>query len=108
MRTDLARLGLEIYPGAVLASGISTDRTVGQAVRAELRSSDPFDKVAAFYRAKYPQAPAVQTQGSCGRMLTIEVSPLPDAKQVSIADNQDVGGTAIMLLHTDARADGEE
>lgn len=56
---DVARdLGIEIYPGArVLKSGAANVRIGGMhTVAADFESDDPTDKVADFYKSKFPNA----------------------------------------------------
>lgn len=93
--TDAARqLGVDLYPGAqVLKSNTANIGIAGvNAVAAELESDDPADKVADFYRTKFPDA-TVKVSGSRyeivakqkDNLVTIKIEPQDSKTHIEVA-----------------------
>ena len=93
--SDAARqLGVDLYPGAhVLKSNTANIGIAGvNAVAAELESDDPADKVADFYKTKFPDA-TVKVSGSRyeivakqkDNLVTIKIEPQGDKTHIKVA-----------------------
>lgn len=88
-------LGVEIYPGADAQKEGSSMATFGRVrtVSAAFQSSDPVEKVCAFYRSKFPNATVSSSdQNRCTivsnnppNMITINVEPGGDGSKFQIA-----------------------
>lgn len=93
---DTARnLGVDLYPGARMLKGQSANIDVGgiHSTTAQFESDDPADKVADFYKAKFPDA-AVTSQNSGHyaiiarddkNLITISIQTAGGKTQVNIA-----------------------
>lgn len=95
---DPAALGLEVYPGATAEGSGDVEGPVGHLMSINLVSTDDYAQVAEFYRAKYPDAVAEETGGEGSHVLTLEVSPAPDLRTVTVMKRKEADAVAITLL----------
>lgn len=89
-------LGIDLYPGAHVIHGSTSRMSIGgmHTVAADLESSDSADKVADFYRSKFPNAnfsslnnghySIVSTDKKT--MITINIEPRGDTTRIHIAN----------------------
>jgi len=87
-------LGVEIYPGAQVQKNGSASVSFGNmhSVAATFESSDPVDKVCAFYKSKFPNSTVTTSdQNRCTivstdqkNMITINVEPNGDSSKFQI------------------------
>jgi zinc ribbon protein len=88
-------LGVDIYPGAqTMKEGASTTNFGGmRTVAATFETSDPLDKVAAFYKAKFPNAMVTTSQSNhctivsndAKNIVTINAEGRGDKTRIQIA-----------------------
>ena len=100
-------MGIELYPGArVLQDGAASVNVGGsRTVAANFESDDPPDKVAEFYKSKFPNAKfstrednnfsIISSEGN--RIVTIHIEPEGDKTMIHIAS---VKGNAVVLGDT--------
>ncbi len=89
-------IGVDLYPGAEMQKNASASVTMGSihTVTAILMSSDPVDKVCAFYKEKFPDANVASSdQSRCSfvsndqkNMITIKVEPDGDSTKLQITN----------------------
>lgn len=95
---DPAAIGLEVFPDASVAGSGDVDGAAGHLMSINLVSTDDYAQVAEFYREKYPDAVAEETGDEGDRVLTLEVSPAPDIRTVTVMKRRDADTVAITLL----------
>jgi hypothetical protein len=88
-------LGIDIYPGAEVVKGTTSDMTMGNmhTAAADFESSDPVSAVAEFYKSKVPNANVVSSTGDHyaiistdkKNMLTINIEPKNGRTRIHIA-----------------------
>lgn len=88
-------MGVEVYPGAEVESDGAASTTVGNmhTVTANFDTSDPAEKVCAFYKSKFPNATvSTSNQNQCTivskdnkNMVTINVESSGDGTKLHIA-----------------------
>jgi flagellar basal body-associated protein FliL len=88
-------LGIEVYPGAEVVKGTTSDMTMGNmhTAAADFESSDPAGTVAEFYKSKVPNANVVSSSGDHyaivstdkKNMLTINIEPKNGRTRIHIA-----------------------
>ncbi len=88
-------LGIELYPGAEVVKGSSSNMNMGKmhTASAEFESSDPVASVAEFYKSKLPRANVISSAGdhysiiSTDKkdMLTITITPKDGKTRIQIA-----------------------
>jgi hypothetical protein len=81
-----AKLGVKIYPGATIVTSGETDEVVS----ANLRTSDPVQKVVAFYEAELGAK-------ASGDSVTYQISGPKGGKTYAIAINND-GPTNVSIM----------
>jgi hypothetical protein len=89
-------LGIDIYPGAEVQKNGASSATFGaiHTVTANFESSDPVDKVCAFYKTKFPNAMATTSdQNRCTivsneqkNIVTVNVEPSGDGSKFQITN----------------------
>jgi len=89
-------LGIDLYPGASVQKNGASSATFGSihTVTANFESSDPVDKVCAFYKSRFPNAMATTSdQNRCTivsndqkNMVTINIEPNGDASKFQITN----------------------
>jgi len=96
---DLAKIGIEVYPGAELRVGQTVDQPANSSMVPQRQTPDDCGRVAKFYRDKYP-APLTMSQsggqGSPGG-LAMAISGFPQSRSVTVSEDLAGGGTQIML-----------
>jgi len=100
---DPNKLGLPVYPGAVpsKSGSFSSQTKQGGAQVVTIETTDPFDKVYAFYKANMPAGSEKMKVSAGGQsMATFQVSSGKDSsrKGVSVVTTQ--GKTSITLIVT--------
>jgi hypothetical protein len=99
---EVARdLGVDVYPGARAIKNSGAIAAIGgmKTVTARFESDDPSDKVADFYKKKFPNANVSQSGGdhyaivqtNSDGALTISITPRNGATQINIANVQKGG-----------------
>jgi flagellar basal body-associated protein FliL len=88
-------LGIELYPGATVVKGTSSNMNMGSmhTAAAEFESSDPANSVAEFYKSKVPGANVVSSNADHysiistdkKNMLTISIEPRDGKTRIHIA-----------------------
>jgi hypothetical protein len=88
-------LGVELYPGATVVKGTSSNMNMGSmhTAAAEFESSDPANSVAEFYKSKVPGANVVSSNAdhysiistNKKNMLTISIEPRDGKTRIHIA-----------------------
>ena len=88
-------LGIDVYPGAEVVKGTTSDMTMGNmhTAAADFESSDPASAVAEFYKSKVPNANVVSSTGDHyaiistdkKNMLTINIEPKNGRTRIHIA-----------------------
>jgi len=88
-------LGIELYPGAAVVKGTSSNMNMGSmhTAAAEFESSDPASSVAEFYKSKVPGANVVSSNADHysiistdkKNMLTISIEPRDGKTRIHIA-----------------------
>jgi hypothetical protein len=96
---DLKSLGLPIYPGAQASNtGYSAQSTTGSGSVVVMSTTDPFDKVYAWYKSQMP-ASSEQTHvtSAGGSMAAFQVGKDTDKVQKMVEISEHNGTTSIML-----------
>ncbi len=88
-------LGIDVYPGAEVVKGTTSDMTMGNmhTAAADFETSDPVSTVAEFYKSKIPNANVVSSAGDHfaiistdkKNMLTINIEPKNGRTRIHIA-----------------------
>jgi flagellar basal body-associated protein FliL len=88
-------LGIDVYPGAEVVKGTTSDMNLGNmhTAAADFESSDPVSTVAEFYKSKVPNANVVSSSGDHysiistdkKNMLTINIEPKNGRTRIHIA-----------------------
>ena len=88
-------LGIELYPGADVVKGTTSDMTMGDmhTSAADFETSDPVSTVGEFYKSKVPNASVVSSAGDRytiistdkKNMLTINIEPKNGRTRIHIA-----------------------
>lgn len=86
---DLSKLGLATYPGAQQEGSSTVTADEGGHMTVVLTTADPFDKVAQFYKDKYPDVGKHEVSGPDGsQMLMMHVSEAPQVKTVMVTKDK--------------------
>jgi hypothetical protein len=87
-------IGVDIYPGAHVLKGNAANFTVGgmRTFSAEFETDDPPDKVAAFYKSKFPNPTVSSTSGGSTSIVSAE-----DRNIVTINIGAEAGKTRIQI-----------
>jgi len=94
---DASKAGIELYPGAEQKGGGDVTGDQGTVVGVTLETTDSFDKVAKFYKDKYPEASKTETSSDGSNMLLMQISQPPDAKTVTVTSDKDSGKVNIVV-----------
>ncbi len=96
-------VGVELYPGATVAKGGSANMTIGNIHTAtvQLETSDSPATVNEFYKAKFPDANVMSSQGNHysivsgdkNNVITINIEPQDGMTRISIAKVTKPGGS---------------
>jgi len=88
-------LGIDVYPGAEVVKGTTSDMTMGNmhTAAADFETGDPVSTVAEFYKSKIPNANVVSSAGDHyaiistdkKNMLTINIEPKDGRTRIHIA-----------------------
>lgn len=95
---DPAKIAMALYPGAVQRAGAEVSAARGKIISMTLATEASFEKVAAFYKAKYPKAKMRSAANEAQKTLTLEVNPAPALKTVTIVSKQGESMTLITLV----------
>lgn len=96
-QVDLAKLGIEVYPGAKQEhSGTVTNPEI-DIVTAEYSSTDSFAQVAEFYKGKYKGGVTQEMSGKDGKTLTVQTGASNDLKLIIVTEQD--GQTHMVLRH---------
>jgi hypothetical protein len=99
-------LGVDVYPGASVVQGGAANMTIGgmHTAAADFETSDPADRVASFYKARFSNASVMSAEegrysivaGDKGNMTTITIEPREGKTRIHIAKvtGKMVGGSS--------------
>jgi len=95
---DTSELSLAIYPGATKEGGhiVTTDQ--GKQLSFTFTTTDSFEKVANFYKSKYPNANISDIKMPDGRLLNIGIGKPPNMTSVGVQQNKDEDNVTIILI----------
>jgi hypothetical protein len=96
----LSKLGLPIYPGAVAAEngGYSASGKEGTSQMAVLTTTDSFDKVYDWYKARMPAgSEQMKVSSGSGSVATFVIGKQGDKEQKTVEITSDKDKTSIML-----------
>ena len=100
---DADKLGIELYPGAEpTGTGGTSSGSEGDISTVTLSTGDGFDKVAKFYKDKYPDADKQEVSAGGMKMLTLAVSAEPDLKHIMVQEQEGEGTVLITLVRQQA------
>ena len=95
---DTSELSLAIYPGATQQGGQTTDTgAAGKYLSFGFTTTDSFEKVADFYKDKYPDPNIADMKTRDRRLLTIIVTEPPNMTSVTIQQADDEDQVGIIL-----------
>ncbi len=81
---DTSALSLAIYPGATQQGGQTTETAAGKQLNFVFTTTDSFEKVADFYKAKYPDAQVSDMKMPDVRLLNILITEPPNMTSVAV------------------------
>lgn len=93
---DLAKLGVDVYPGAKIEGGgtySATGAESGEISGVNMTTPDPFDKVAKFYKDKYGKGAKLVQQ--MGNMLMIQMEKNGKIISIVVQREEDEDKTSI-------------
>ncbi len=95
---DTSELSLAIYPGATKEGGqvVTTDQ--GKQLNFSFTTTDSFEKVADFYKGKYPDANISDIKMPEGRLLNIGIAEPPNMTSVAVQQSKDEANITIILI----------
>ncbi len=86
---DTSQLSLAIYPGATGEQSQITTDDQGKQLHFTFTTTDSFDKVADFYKSKYPNADIFAKEMSGQRILDIMLRGVPILRSISLIQEED-------------------
>jgi len=95
---DTSELSLAIYPGAVQQGAQTTDTDAGKHLSFVFTTADSFEKVADFYKAKYPDGKISDIKMPDGRLLNIGIAKPPNMTSVAVQQADDEDQVTIVLI----------
>jgi len=95
---DTSELSLAIYPGATKEHGqvVTTDQ--GKQLSFSFTTTDSFEKVADFYKSKYPDANISDIKMPDARLLNISIAEPPNMTSVAVQQADDEDQATIILI----------
>ncbi len=95
---DTSALSLAIYPGATQQGGQITETAAGKHLNFVFTTTDSFEKVADFYKGKYPDAKVSDVKMSDGHLLNIGIGKPPNMTSVAVQQSKDEADITIILI----------
>ncbi len=95
---DTSALSLAIYPGATQQGGQTTETAAGKQLNFVFTTTDSFEKVADFYKAKYPDAQVSDMKMPDVRLLNILITEPPNMTSVAVQQADDEDQVSIVLI----------
>lgn len=95
---DLAKLGLEVYPGATEEGSTDVTGAMGGLVGLNLTTEDSYDKVARFYKKKYATAVLRESLSRNQKIMRLQIGEPPDIKTVTVMKRKAADRVAITLM----------
>jgi len=95
---DTSELSLAIYPGATQQGGQTTDTAAGKHLSFVFITTDSFEKVADFYKSKYPDGSISDIKMPDARLLNIAIAQPPDMTSVAVQQADDEDQVTIVLI----------
>jgi hypothetical protein len=102
---DTSKLGLEIYPGAKQEEGSAVAGGEANMTVVKFSTSDGFDKVAAFYKGKYPKAQAFESKSDGSKSLMMTFQGDNSGKMVMVGEQD--GVVSIVLQSSEDKSKGK-
>lgn len=96
---DLKGLDIEVYPGARQEGGSRMSDEKLTHISAVFKTSDSFEKVAEFYKKKYPDAQTNEMNMGEQQMLIMTVGEEPKVKSISVTTEEGTKDLNIILSH---------
>ncbi|MCK4323936.1 MAG: hypothetical protein KAW89_05350 [Armatimonadetes bacterium] len=95
---DTSELSLAIYPAATKQSGqvVTTDQ--GKQLTFSFTTTDSFEKVADFYKDKYPDARISDIKMPDGRVLNLGIAEPPNMTSIVVQQDDDEDQVSIVLV----------
>ncbi len=97
-KMDVSKTGIEPYPGAQQEGGGGVEGGEATVGLITLTTTDSFEKVATFYKGKYPEAEKMEASGGGTETLTLQISPAPSARTVMVSKDADADKVNIVLM----------
>lgn len=97
-------LGVAFYPGATVEQGLNAQQTGKETTSAQvvnLKTADPYEKVASFYKGKYAKGNSVVEAG--GSLIITIGSGKGAGKMILVGPAPDKQGTQIVINSTSGR-----
>ena len=94
---DTSELSLAIYPGATQQGGQTTDTDAGKHLSFVFTTTDSFDKVADFYKNKYPDATISDMKMPDAHLLNIIIAEPPNMTSVAVQQAADDDEVSIVI-----------
>lgn len=103
-KVDMTKIGIEAYPGATQEQGGTVEGPEMDIASVSLTTTDPFDKVAEFYKSRYPKAntQSMTTDGKQTLSMQVMDPANPDDVKLIVATEED-GKVSIVLQHHAAK-----
>ena len=95
---DTSELSLAIYPGATKQSGQVVTTGEGKHLSFVFTTTDSFEKVADFYKSKYPDAKVSDMKMPDARLLNIVIAKPPNMTSVAVQQADDEDQVSIVLV----------
>jgi len=95
---DTSELSLAIYPGATKEHGQVSTTDQGKQLSFVFTTTDSFEKVADFYKAKYSDGKISDIKMPDGRLLNIGIAEPPNMTSVAVQQTDDEDQVTIILI----------
>jgi len=99
---DVSKLGAPLYPGAAQTednASLSVTTASGQSSMASFTTTDPFDKVEAWYKARLPKDSEKMNVNQGGASIAEFVTDQDSANQTLVMVSAKDGKTQIVITH---------
>jgi len=95
---DVSGLDIAVYPGAEQDGAANIDNDQVTLVSVNLVTSEAYDDVAGFYKARYPSAQIRENVADGTRAMIMEISGAPDLRTVRVVKRADTDDVSISLM----------
>lgn len=99
-KVDMDKVGIEAYPGAAQEQGGTVEGPEMDIASVTLATTDAFDKVAAFYKGKYPKASSQSMAADGKQSLSLQIMDPANPNDLKmVVATQEEGRVTILLQH---------